>query len=373
MRAVSDDAVERSSPRRRSVGVGWLLLAAGVISAVVLSALPAPYAIERPGPVFDTLGAAPTSDGGRQRLITVTDARTYPTSGALDLLTVNLVGSREDPVTWSGVAAAWFDPSQAIVPIDLIYPDGLTQRESDRQGAAEMTTSKQEAVAAALRQLGYTVTGTVVVAQVLKDSPAAGRLRTGDRILSADGTALQDATALRSFIADSGTATPIAFGILRGGAEQTVTVTPRSGDDGTGRKVPLIGIVPGARYDYPVEVKIRLDDVGGPSAGMMFALGIIDTLTPGKLTGGQRIAGTGEIDAAGRVGAIGGIRQKMYGARRAGADWFLAPASNCGEVAGRIPDGLRVFSVSTLTQAVAAVTAIGSGTGLDQLPTCTQK
>ncbi|TPX01011.1 ATP-dependent serine peptidase containing a PDZ domain protein, partial [Schumannella luteola] len=115
---------------------------------------------------------------------------------------------------------------------------------------------------------------------------------------------------------------------------------------------PMVGIVPGEDYAFPFDVTINLQDVGGPSAGMMFALGIYDTLTPGALTGGAHIAGTGTIDAAGDVGAIGGIRQKMYGARDAGADWFLAPRDNCGEVVGHIPDGLQVFAVDDLDQAI---------------------
>lgn len=364
--------VQRAAPRR-SVVVGWLLLTVGVVAAVVLSALPAPYVIERPGPVFNTLGSARTSSGDSRALITIPEARTYPTRGALDLLTVNVIGSPGQPVSWSTVAAAWLDPSQAIEPVDLLYPAGTTQKDSDAQSAAEMTTSKQEAVAAALRQLGYAVPGTVVVQAVIADSASSGELRKGDEILTANGTELQDATALRSFIADNGTSTPIAFGIRRSGVESTVEITPREGDDGSGKKVPLIGIVPGAEYDYPIDVRIQLDDVGGPSAGMMFALGIIDKLTPGALNGGEKIAGTGEIDAAGEVGPIGGIRQKMYGAERAGARWFLAPASNCDEVVGHVPDGLRVYSVSTLTQAVATVRAIGKGSGLGQLATCSQK
>ena len=367
------DDFSRRPRRLRAVPVGWLLLVAGVIAALVLSALPAPYAIERPGPVYNTLGSAPTSGGGQRALITVPNARTYRTSGALDLLTVSVVGSREDPLTWAGVAAAWWDPSQAIVPIDLVYPQGQTQKQSDQEGAAQMATSKQEAVAAALRELGYPVPGTVLVQQVVPNSAATGLLRPGDEILTADGKSLEDATALRSLIARSGVGTPIVFGIRRGVATRTVTITPRAGDDGTGRRVPLIGIVPGVRYDYPIDVRIQLDNVGGPSAGMMFALGIIDKLTPGALNGGQRIAGTGEIDAAGQVGPIGGIRQKMYGAKRAGATWFLAPAGNCSEVVGSVPAGLRVYAVSTLRQAVAAVRAIGTGTGLGQLPTCSQK
>ena len=133
-----------------------------------------------------------------------------------------------------------------------------------------------------------------------------------------------------------------------------------------------IGILTGARYTFPYTVDFQLANVGGPSAGMMLALGIYDKLTPGALTGGAHIAGTGTITADGQVGAIGGIRQKMYGARNAGADWFLAPASNCDEVVGHVPDGLRVFAVSTLDEALTDVKAIAAHDTAD-LATCVAK
>nr|WP_277814844.1 S16 family serine protease [Galbitalea soli] len=133
---------------------------------------------------------------------------------------------------------------------------------------------------------------------------------------------------------------------------------------------PILGIAVGTSYTFPVPIKIQLQDVGGPSAGMMFALGIIDKLTPGELNGGKRVAGTGTIDSAGTVGAIGGIRQKMYGAARAGARYFLAPRSNCDEVVGHIPSGLHVYSVATLDDSLTALKAISSGKGLASLSSC---
>jgi Lon-like protease len=133
---------------------------------------------------------------------------------------------------------------------------------------------------------------------------------------------------------------------------------------------PIVGIIVGGEYDFPVDVAIQLENVGGPSAGMMFALGIIDKLTPGELNGGEQVAGTGTIAGDGTVGPIGGIRQKLYGAKDAGATWFLAPTSNCDEVSGHIPDGLSVFSVDTLDDALAALEVIADGGDTSTLPTC---
>jgi PDZ domain-containing protein len=132
----------------------------------------------------------------------------------------------------------------------------------------------------------------------------------------------------------------------------------------------VIGINVTMEYQFPFKVEIQLDKVGGPSAGMMFALGIIDKLTPGAIQGGADVAGTGTIDQAGTVGPIGGIQQKLYGAKNAGADWFLAPAENCNEVTGHIPDGLKVFAVKTIDDSIAVLDAIRTGADTSTLPAC---
>jgi PDZ domain-containing protein len=132
----------------------------------------------------------------------------------------------------------------------------------------------------------------------------------------------------------------------------------------------VLGINVQSDYEFPFDVEIQLDKVGGPSAGMMFALGIIDKLTPGSIQGGEDVAGTGTINQAGTVGPIGGIRQKLFGAERAGAEWFLAPADNCAEVAGHVPDGLTVVAVETLDDALTALETIRTGTDTDTLPGC---
>jgi PDZ domain-containing protein len=130
---------------------------------------------------------------------------------------------------------------------------------------------------------------------------------------------------------------------------------------------PVIGVQLNTTFTFPFSVKIYIPDIGGPSAGMMFALGIIDKLTAGNLTDGRFIAGTGEIDATGGVQPIGGIQQKMAGARNAGATIFLAPAGNCADTQGAVPAGLRVVRVSTLAGAVQALQNIRTG---QPVPSC---
>ena len=355
----------RPDPRRRRTG--WAFLGVGLVGLVAVALVPAPFVIEQPGPVYNTLGEVTVGEK-TVSLIDIPGEKTYPTDGTLDMLTVSIRGNRENLPNWLEVAAAYFDSSRAVVPVDLVYPEGQTVEQSNQQGAVDMANSQKAAVAAALTDLGYDVPSTLTVVETSEGSPSDGVLEADDVIVSVNGKTFADVAALRAEIADNGTDTPAVVDILRDGEPLTFDITPVLG---TGDKpAPILGIVVGGDYDFPFEVKIQLENVGGPSAGMMFALGIIDKLTPGELNGGENVAGTGTIDASGVVGAIGGIRQKLYGASNAGATFFLAPASNCNEVTGHIPAGLTVFSVETLDDALAALKAISSGGDTSALPTC---
>ncbi|PZQ91961.1 MAG: ATP-dependent serine peptidase containing a PDZ domain protein [Leifsonia xyli] len=351
--------------RRRLVGQGLVLLA--VLATLLVGISPTPYAVERPGPVYDTLGTT-LRDRQEVPVIAIDGATTYPTDGRLDLLTVYLDGSRENPLDWFQVIGAWFDPTRAILPLDAVFPMGETEDEADEQSAVDMQQSQQSAVAAALSQLEISYDSTVGVGLVSPDGPSNGVLQEGDELLTVGGVAVTTESELRAAIADAGVGSALELGIRRDGTPQTVTVTTAARSASDDR--PVIGIAPTESYQFPFQVDINLQDVGGPSAGMMFALGIYDLLTPGALTGGAHIAGTGTIDAAGEVGRIGGIRQKMFGARDAGAEWFLAPAGNCDEVVGHIPDGLQVFSVATLDDAIAVTRAIGTGASTEGFARC---
>jgi PDZ domain-containing protein len=359
--------LEPDRPRRKGPIVGWILLAAALLGIVVVAVVPAPYVIEQPGPVYNTLGEV-SFGGERVPLIDIPDVETFPTEGSLDMLTVTVSGNREQLPSWIEVATAAFDPSKAVVPVDEVYPVGVTQEQSNEQGRLDMENSQREAVAAALGELGYDLDGTVLVVDVQPDLPADGVLEPDDQLVSVNGETFADVTGLREKIADNGVDQPAVIVLIRDGEEQTVELTPTLAADG---ETAVIGVFVAGEYQFPFDVHIQLENVGGPSAGMMFALGIIDKLTPGALNGGADVAGTGTITGSGEVGPIGGIRQKMWGALRAGADWFLAPASNCTEVVGHIPDGLTVFSVQTLDDAIAALDTIANDGDTSALPTCT--
>jgi PDZ domain-containing protein len=360
-------APRRRMPRGTVLGV-WALVGA-LVALLVMTFLPTSFVIQRPGPVYNTLGEAQSADGTMVPLISVEGAATYPTEGALDLLTIETVGNRERTPSWLELATAWFDPSRAVIPLDAAFPDGQTSEERNEQSAFMMIDSQKEATAAALLDLGYDVDPYLRVYGIIDDSASVGILEAGDVIVDADGTAITDVEQLRDII-KALAGDPVPLTIERDGVQKTVEVTPQETRDDDGEKSWLIGVTLITDYDFPIDVTIQLNNVGGPSAGMMFALGIIDTLTPGELNGGKDIAGTGTIRADGSVGAIGGIRQKLFGARGAGADFFLAPASNCEEVTGHVPDGLRVFSVHDLDDALAALDAIAADGDLDALPSC---
>lgn len=340
-----------------------------VVLVLVVALLPSPYAIERPGPVFDTLGSA-GSGSARQPLISIPDRTTYPTGeGRLDLLTVSVLGNPAGGPSWIDLALAWLNPTQSVVPLEAVFPAGTTLRQSEQQSAADMTASQRSAVAAALTQLGERVEGDVRIRTVAEGSAASGRLEPGDVVVSYDGEPVDDACALQNDVVAGG-ADASTVVVERDGERRDVQVSPRPVPLSDGSTRPLLGVATTASFDFPFEVDLRIEDVGGPSAGMMFALGIIDKLTPGALTGGRHVAGTGTICGDGSVGPIGGIRQKMAAARGAGATIFLAPRDNCGDVAGHVPAGLDVVAVRSLSGALAALERVRERGSTAGLPTC---
>jgi PDZ domain-containing protein len=333
----------------------------------VVALLPAPYVIEQPGPVFDTLGDVDIA-GEQVPMILIPMEDTFPTEGSLDMLTVSLRGDPDDLPNWLEVTAAYLDPSRAVVPVEEIFPPGTTVEDSSDQARIDMENSQKEAIAAALTYLGHEITSTLTVVEVLEGGPSDGVLLPDDVIVSVNGEPVVDVTNLRALIADNGVSKPADVMIIRDGVEQTLRINPEL--SATESPVPIIGIIVGSEYEFPFDVTIQLENVGGPSAGMMFSLGIIDKLTPGAINGGESVAGTGTISSTGEVGPIGGIRQKLWGASGAGAKWFLAPASNCDEVTGHIPPGLTVFAVETLEDSITALAAIRSTGSTAGIPTC---
>lgn len=352
---------------RRRLGLGFLV--AAIVGAAGLAWIPAPYVLEMPGPVYDTLSSVEDTEGNEIPLISIEDAPTYPTGGTLKLLTVYVAGSPGDNPSWLDVIGAWFRPDYAVLPMDLIYPPGSTHDGEVEAAALQMANSQQEAIAAALTSLDIEFESSIVVEGAMSGYPADGLVEPKDVIESANGIPVANVSDLRAIIKAEGVGGEVVLGIRRGASTLDVAVDiVASENDGT---TPVVGVYTTGSYVFPFDVSIELSDVGGSSAGMMFALGIIDELTPGQLNGGEDVAGTGEITALGDVGVIGGIVQKAYAARDSGARWLLVPEGNCADLYGHVPDGIREIPVTTLDEALSALSVIAQGTDTDRLPRCT--
>jgi Predicted secreted protein containing a PDZ domain len=335
---------------RRSAG--WLVAVfIGIVIAALMGLVHVPYAVLSPGPVTNTLGNGP----GGKPLITVDGTTSYPTSGTLDFTTVAVLGGPNSPVNAWDWVMGHLDRTRTVVPAEELFPTGVTSTQVDHENAAEMADSQQEAIAVALRGMGQKVPQVVSISALTKDSPAQGVLQAGDVLVSVDGTPITTPDGVRAAVRAQKPGKSVVFAVRRGGRDMLLSVRTTTSQGHT-----VVGVLLRVTFDFPIKVSINAGNVGGPSAGMMFSLAVYDKLTPLALTGGVNIAGTGTIDAAGTVGPIGGIQQKLVGAKRGGATWFLAPAQNCDEVVGHIPDGLQVVKVATFTQARDAVTAIAA-------------
>ncbi|MGH3695456.1 MAG: YlbL family protein [Pseudonocardiaceae bacterium] len=327
-----------------------LLLSLGFATALgLLGALaPVPYVALRPGPTFDTLGVV-----AGKTVVDIKGTQTYPTSGHLNMTTVSVV----DNVTLYTALVLWISGRSALVPRDEIFPPQLSDQQVEKQNQELFRGSEANAKAAALRYLGYPT--TVVAGEVLPGGAASGTLAVGDRLLAIDGQQLPTAKRAVDLLAGSRPGQLVQLRFQHGDTPPRDAAITLGAGAQSGRGYLGVGLI--ERPEVPFTVDITLADVGGPSAGLMFALAIVDKLTPGALTGDTFVAGTGEIAPEGRVGPIGGIPLKMIRAREEGATVFLVPAENCTEAMQRAPAGLRLVRVGTLTDAVRALDQLRAG------------
>lgn len=332
-----------------------LLVALWVLALV----LPTPVVTNRPGLTVDVL-AAPDD----RETIQVQGAKTYRDDGQLRLTTVYVTqpGAR---VNLFEAMAAWVDPRDAVLPYDAVYAPEESRQDSEAESAAQMVSSQDTAIAAALTELDYDVTEDVEVLAVTADTPADGTLAAEDQLLEIDGQEIETPQDVVDAVTAAGSGEPVEFVVRRSGERRTVEVTPTEVDG-----APRIGILPGIGYEFPIDVSIEIpDSIGGPSAGLMFSLGILDTLTPDSLTGGETIAGTGTITAEGEVGPIGGIQQKIVAAEGDGAQLFLVPPGNCADALETDVDDIRLVRADTLSDARDALATWVADPDAD-LPSC---
>jgi Lon-like protease len=342
------------SRRSLTLAIAGLVTVAAIAVAVLF---PVPYVILTPGPTLNTLG-----EQSGQPLISITGRQTYPTSGHLNMVTISYEGGPGVNLNIFQALRAWLDPSEAVVPESELFPAGQSAQETQTQDTEEMASSQELATAAALTQLHISYQNEVEVVSTVAGYPASKSLKAGDIIEAVDGKPVTQDTSLSSVITSQPVGTTFQVEVLRAGKTLTFPIASKSS-----KGTPVIGVQVQQTYKFPFNVNISVGNIGGPSAGMMFALGIIDKITNMNLTGGKFIAGTGEITQAGQVEPIGGIQQKMVGARDAGATVFLAPAGNCSDVVGAVPAGLQVVKVSTLSGAISDLQAIKAG---KPVPSC---
>lgn len=334
-----------------------------LVLAVVGSLMPVPYVALTPGPTKNTLG----NDENGRPLIAIQGRKVYPTTGHLNFTTVTYRGGPGGRIDLFTALTGWLSGDTAIVPEETIFPKDESQKQIEQENTRQMQNSQQSAEAAALRHLGIPVTTRVVIEDVQKGRPADGVLEPGDEIIAVNGTEATSVTQIVDVMAANDIGDTVTVTYKRAGEEHKADL--KTVADPTGERA-VVGIVLTDQYKFPFKVDISVGDIGGPSAGLMFSLAIVDKLTPGPLTQGKFIAGTGTITPEGQVGAIGGIQQKMIAARQAGATIFLTPAGNCADAVAARPDGLRLVRADTLDSTIKAIEAINTGKG--DVPTCPQ-
>ena len=333
--------------RQRVIAVVGVVALVGLVFALNFYRLP--VVALSPGPMEDVLAR-----------LKVEGSRVYDSEGKLYLTSVGI----DDNVRFYEALLDMANRDVQLVPRAQLYPEEQDSAEIDKENVALMDRSKETATVVALRQVGYKIEPSgVEVTEVVAGAPADGKLRAGDEILAADGHLVDSTDEVRKAITGHKPGERVAFRVERGKGEKNVSVEVQEVEDQPRVGVLLRDLFP----NLPVKVSIQTqNNIGGPSAGLMFTLSIIDKLTSEDLTGGRRIAGTGEIALDGSVLPVGGDGEKLIAVHRLGVTTFLIPAENCAGVKGQVPDGLRLVKVSKVDDALrflrdpkAAATAPG--------------
>ena len=319
--------------RQRVIAVVGVVALIGLVFALNFYRLP--VVALSPGPMEDVLAR-----------LKVEGSRVYDSEGKLYLTSVGI----DDNVRFYEALLDMANRDVQLVPRAQLYPEEQDSAEIDKENVALMDRSKETATVVALRQVGYKIEPSgVEVTEVVAGAPADGKLRAGDEILAADGHLVDSTDEVRKAITGHKPGERVAFRVERGKGEKNVSVEVQEVED-----QPRVGILLRDLFpDLPVKVTIQTqNNIGGPSAGLMFTLSIIDKLTREDLTGGRRIAGTGEIALDGSVLPVGGVGEKLIAVHRLGVTTFLIPAENCAGVKGQVPDGLRLVKVSKVDDAL---------------------
>ena len=329
--------------RTQTLLVGAVPICA-LAAVITLPTLSVPFAAEGPGPLFNVLGNV---DG--KTVIDVSGDRVDPESsrGELDMTTVAVRHNLSLPQ----VMALWMNPENDIVPLETVIPPGVTPDEAEEQNKMMFTESEGNASTAAFTRLGLPT--KVIAAYTVPGSAADGVIHEKDEIVSVDGQRVERPEQVRGPVFFHKPGDELQMTLRRDGKEITKTI--KLGENPDAPKMAMLGIGMDVEAADGTKVDYKLSGIGGPSAGLMLTLGVIDKLSPGDLTGGHHIAGTGTIDGAGSVGEIGGITHKIAAARDSGAQYFFVPQGNCDEAKTADAGEMKLINVSTLDDALAAL------------------
>lgn len=325
-----------------------------VVLGVIGTVVTVPFAALGPGPTYNTLG-----DVEGVPVVQIDGTDVDPTAGNLNMTTVAV----RDQLNLFEALAFWASGRQGLVPREEVYPPDRSKEEVQESNQADFEQSESSAELAALHHLDLPV--ILTVGSVAEDGPAAGTLNDGDVLTRVDSVDVDTVRSVRDTVTDRAPGDVIDIDFVRDGvpSSATVTLAERPDDPSAG----YLGVTPEETPDVPFDVQFNLADVGGPSAGLMFSLAVVDKLSPGELSNGQFVAGTGTITSDGEVGPIGGIPYKLIAAREAGATAFLVPDANCDEAQQRVPDGLRLVRVQSLDDAIGSLESLGAG---GDVPSC---
>ena len=346
----------REARNRRWSTLVWgsipVVLLAGALTADHIPGtdirLTVPYAAEGPGPTFDTLGEV---DG--EPVVDIQGVETLDTGGKLNMTTVSV----RTNMTLGQALGRWIATDDTIVPVEQIMPPDLDEDQVREVNQQAFVASEASATVAAMHYLERPT--TVVVHDVMEGSASEGLLQPEDLITAIAGEKVQTPQEVEAAVRAKTSGEEIEITIERDGNERTETV--ELGENPHEKGQAMLGILMTSKPAGGVTVNYNLNDVGGPSAGMMFSLAVVDKLTPGALNGGKFVAGTGTINEDGEVGPIGGITHKIRAAEDAGAELFLAPAGNCDAVKRVRTETMAVAKVENLADAVTAMEDFAAG------------
>lgn len=315
---------------------------------LLVSAVRVPFVSLGPGPTFNTLGEV---DG--KEVVDIEGTDVYPTSGHLNMTTV----SQRDQLTLGEAMAMWLSGREQLLPRELVYPPDKTREEIDEANSTDFRNSERSAEYAALHYLDFPM--AVTVEKVNDPGPSAGKLKNGDAIDGVNGKPVATLDEFQALLKDTKPGDTVVLDYRRkDGLPGVATITLGKHPE---RDQGYLGIAVLDAPWAPFSVDFNLANIGGPSAGLMFSLAVVDKLTTGDLSDGQFVAGSGTISGDGKVGSIGGITHKTLSAREAGATIFLVPADNCEEAKSAPQDGLELVKVDTLAHAVDALKTLSAG------------